>query len=96
MISQLINTICGLVLSSQVNACSITLKQATIRQSQMVDAKLNSYKVQLERSEYNNKYTRTIMFLGNIAQRQELKFQYKYLETNITKERVLWTVRWQF
>jgi len=96
MLGQLITTICGLALSSQVNACSITLQQATIRQSLMVDQKLNSYRILLEKSEYNNKYTRTLMFLGNIAQRQELKFQYKYLETNITKERVLWTVRWQF
>ena len=96
MLSQLIATICGLAIQGQVSACTITLQQATIRQSQMVDAKLNSYRILLEKSEYNNKYTRTIVLLGDLAQRQEIKFSYQRLETLIRRDRVLWTIRWQF
>lgn len=96
MLSQLIATICGLALQGQVSACTITLQQATLKQQQLVDAKLNSYRVDFERSSYYNKYTRILLLSASAIEKQEIQFTYRGIETLIKKDQVIWKMRWLF
>lgn len=100
MLHQLISTICGIALYTHANACSITLKQATIETNQMIDSKVQTFKSKLENTEiiesFRNDYTAAVFYLGTIAYKQELVFNYDTFSFRVRPNNFIAGVRWMF
>lgn len=78
MLSQLIATICGITLHTQVNACRITLQQATVDYNKKIEQKVDKYKREIENSEFvhdlKNEYTITAITLGKVVYEKQITF----------------------
>lgn len=100
MLHQLISTICGIALYTHANACSITLKQATVQTNQMIDEKIQTFKSKLENTQlvrsFENEYTTTIFYLGSIAYKQELVLNYDIFSFRVRRNNFIAGVRWTF
>lgn len=80
MLHQLVATICGITLQTQVNACRTTLQQATINYDVAINKKIDIYRRTLENSDfikpYKNEYTASIFFLGKVLYDKQINFAY--------------------
>lgn len=100
MLHQLISSICGIVLYTHANACSVTLKQATIETNKMIDSKVQNYRVKLENTEliksFRNDYTATVFYLGAVAYKQELVLNYENFSFRVRSNNLIAGIRWTF
>ena len=100
MLHQLITAICGLTLQTQVNACSITLKQATVDYNRKVEQKLNTYKIQLENSELakqvTNRYTASIFYVGKVVYDRRIGINFGNQSLSASPESLRWSFRLTF
>lgn len=100
MIHQIITSICGIVLYTHANACSITLKQATIQTNEQLNKKLENYKTKLENTEtvksLKNEYTETAFYVGSLAYKKEINLNWKNMSLNLKPNNVVMGVRWTF
>lgn len=100
MIHQIITSICGIVLYTHANACSITLKQATIETNERLNKKLENYKIKLENTEtvksLKNEYTETVFYVGSLAYKKEINLNWKNISLNVRPNNVIMGVRWTF
>lgn len=80
MFHQLVATICGITLQAQVNACRITLQQATVEYNATIDRKLNNYKKELEDTEIvksmKNEYTASLFVVGKTVYERRIVLTY--------------------
>jgi len=100
MLHQLIATVCGITLQTQVNACRVTLQQATVNYNTKLEQKLNEYKKDLENTEFvsslKNDYTLTAIALGKVVYDRQLVFNQDNFGLTLRKDRALCTWRWMF
>lgn len=100
MLHQIITSICGLALYTHANACSITLKQATVQTNQMLNRKIEVYKNKVENSEtvrsLKNEYTETVFYIGNLAYKKEINLNWKNISINMKPNNFVMGVRWTF
>ena len=92
MLHQLVSTICGIALHTQVNACRITLQQATINYNAKIDARLNRYKETVI-NEVKNDYTITAFTLGKVVYDKRIDIRTGNFGLTLQRERV--TCTWQ-
>jgi hypothetical protein len=100
MIHQLIPAFCGLIFSTQVNACSTALKQATVETNGLITKKVNQYKYEVENLEtvksFKNDYTATVFYLGTIAYKQEAVVNWGNVTVRVKQNSVTAGIRWRF
>lgn len=75
MLHQLVATICGITLQTQVNACRVTLQQATIEYNVKIEQKVQNYKQQFYK-EWGNEYTASIFYVGKVVYDRQISFTY--------------------
>lgn len=95
MLHQLIATICGITLHTQVNACRITLQQATVDYNNQLNAKAEKLKRRIE-PHVRNKYTDKAFVLGKIAYDREINLTKGNLNLLLRQDRISCTIRWTF
>lgn len=95
MLHQLLATICGITLQSQVNACRITLQQATIQYNAAVDVRLNKYKEVIVEP-ITNEYTMSAFALGKVVYDRKIDLHSGNLGLTLQRERFTCTWRLTF
>jgi uncharacterized RmlC-like cupin family protein len=95
MLHQLLNTICGIALQTQVNACRITLQQATINYNAKLDARLNSYK-EVVINPVKNDVTITAFTLGKVIYDRRIDLHAGNFGLALQRERFTCTWRLTF
>lgn len=95
MLHQLIATICGITLHTQVNACRITLQQATIDYNNQLNVKAEKLKQHIE-PHVRNEYTDKIFLIGKIAYDKQISVTKGSTSLLLKQDRVLCTIRWTF
>ena len=95
MLHQLLATICGITLHTQVNACRVTLQQATLKYNTTIDARLNKYKNSLI-DQVKNEYTVTAFALGKVVYDKKIDIHSGNFGLTLQKERFTCTWRLTF
>jgi len=100
MLHQLIATICGVTLYTHVNACRVTLQQATLEYNTMIDAKVTHYRHQLEASEYakpfQNIYMASFATVGRILYNNQVTLNEDNLTLTLNRQGVTCLLRLTF
>ena len=82
------------------NACSVTLKQATVKTNQEINEKLEKYKHKIENLEtvksLKNEYTETIFYLGNLAYKKQIDLNWKNMSLNVKPNNFIIGIKWNF
>jgi hypothetical protein len=95
MLHQLIATICGITLHTQVNACRITLQQATVEYNAKLNRKAERIKVELE-EQVRNQYTETLFVIGKVAYDRQINITHGRFNVLLRSDRTMCTIRWEF
>lgn len=95
MLHQLIATICGITLHTQVNACRITLQQATVEYNATLNARADRLRARLE-PHFRNEYTDKIFVVGKVVYERQIAINYGRFNITVRPNRsmVLW--KWEF
>lgn len=95
MFHQLITTICGITLHTQVNTCRITLQQATKEFNTLVDKKAEYVKKEVE--EYlRNDYTDVLFITGKVVYDKQITLTKDTLSLGFRRDKVTCTWRLTF
>jgi len=95
MLHQVITAICGLTLQAQVNACRITLQQATIDYNAKLNAKAEKLKAEVE-PYLRNDYYASLFLIGKVAYEREININYGRFNVNVRSNRSLITWKWEY
>jgi hypothetical protein len=100
MLHQLVATICGITMQTQVNACRITLQQATVEYNIMINQKVDVYRRYIENSDivksYRNEYTASIFYIGKVLYDKQISFTYGRQSFSARPGGINWTWRLTF
>lgn len=95
MLHQLIATICGITLHTQVNACRITLQQATVEYNDMLNKKVEYVKNEVE-PYVRNKYTDGAFAIGKVVYDRKIILTKDNKSLELRRDSVLCTWRLTF
>lgn len=92
MLHQLLATICGITIHTQVNACRITLQQATVDYNRILNSKVEQIKQRVE-PHIRNDYTDKIFLVSKVVYDKQIVFTTNGFNFNMRTNKVLCT--WQ-
>lgn len=94
MLHQIITAICGLTLHTQVNACSITLQQATVDYNRVVNLKIDRLRRDVE-PHVRNQYTDSIFLISKIVYDRRITLNHGPWSINCNQREVRgsWMIR---
>lgn len=95
MLHQLIATICGITLHTQVNACRITLQQATIDYNARLNARAEKLKAEIE-PYVRNDYTDKMFLVGKVVYDRQITINYGRFNVLLRTNRSVVTWKWEF
>jgi len=95
MLHQIIATICGITLQTQVNACRITLQQATVEYNAELNRRVDRIKMQVE-PHVRNKYTDTLFVISKVAYERQINVTHGRFNVFLRSDRTVLSFRWEF